>query len=320
MYPDVIVAVGDTTSSRTVYAIVVALVVIGIVFAGLAVWLLKRTKVDAALLAPLELMDDRRWRSKDPATQRRLLDDARPEGAEPLRPAWEEPRVDPDFGASDQPVPSFDDLAAVAVAAPAADAADAAEGEADVDPAGIPLTVPDGADEDVAETVLAPTDQAAEDHDSLAHADDEVPVVDTESTVGVDAETSSEAGMAGSGAAVVDAETDPPTELGNETSSEDDTVTESGALVVDVDSDPIVGVGGEMPSLGDISPIGETVDEPRGSASDVEAEIRADGADTTFGPDVHDTDVDEEPKGSAAEQVVVVDGQPSDAPEAEQTA
>ena len=104
-------AVGDPAATRTVYTTVVLLVVLGIGLAALAVWIHRRTRPEPELLAPLEEMDSRRWRSRDPATRGRLLDEARPAGARPLRRAASAPDVDDDFAAT-PPVGGFDDLAA----------------------------------------------------------------------------------------------------------------------------------------------------------------------------------------------------------------
>lgn len=101
-------AAGDPAASRLVYGIVIALIVIGVLLVALAVWLIRQTRVDRELLAPLERMDDRDWRSSTPARRRRLLDEVRPEGAEHhSRPV---PEPDEDFARPRQPVASFDDL------------------------------------------------------------------------------------------------------------------------------------------------------------------------------------------------------------------
>lgn len=102
--------VGDPSATRTVYTAVVVLVVLGVVLAALAGWILRRTRPEPELLAPLEEMDTRRWRRLDPATQRRLLDVARPDGAVPLVPSMSEPDIDIEF-MSNRPVTGFEDLA-----------------------------------------------------------------------------------------------------------------------------------------------------------------------------------------------------------------
>lgn len=102
---------GDPTASRTVYGAVVVLALIGVAFIILAVWLYKSTRVDLSLLAPLETMSDRKWRRLDPASQRRLLDDERPEGARPLHVAPSAPDVDAEFESGVHAADGFDDLA-----------------------------------------------------------------------------------------------------------------------------------------------------------------------------------------------------------------
>ncbi len=100
----------DPDSSRIVYGVVIALIVIGVLLIGLAIWVIRQTRVDPELLAPLERMADREWRKRDPAGRRRLLDEVRPEGANPVRPTPEEPEVDDDFEQAERRVPSFVDL------------------------------------------------------------------------------------------------------------------------------------------------------------------------------------------------------------------
>ncbi len=82
-------AAGDPDSTRLVYAIVIALLVVGIVLVLLAVWMIRRTRTDMALLAPLERMSDAKFRKSDPAGRRALLDEVRPPGA--AVPPWPEP-------------------------------------------------------------------------------------------------------------------------------------------------------------------------------------------------------------------------------------
>jgi hypothetical protein len=107
-----VASAGDPSSSRIVYGIVVALIVIGVALVAVAVWVFRQTRVDPEVLAPLETMSDRRWRRLDPASQRRLLDEERPEGAEPLHPATRVPVPDEEFAAGSRPVDGFDDLKA----------------------------------------------------------------------------------------------------------------------------------------------------------------------------------------------------------------
>ena len=112
-------ATRDPGSTRLVYSIVIALGLLGIGLAVFAWWLTRVTRPDRELLAPLEAIQSRRWRRLDPAGRRRLLDELRPEGAEPQDPAPSAPRRDDEFG--DLPTirdvrelaPTDDDLPAV---------------------------------------------------------------------------------------------------------------------------------------------------------------------------------------------------------------
>ena len=81
-----LVAVGDPGRDRTVYATIVLLVALGFTMIMLAVWLLRSTRPDPEVLAPLERMGQRKWRRADPVWQRRHLDEVRPGGADPLEP------------------------------------------------------------------------------------------------------------------------------------------------------------------------------------------------------------------------------------------
>ncbi len=105
-----LVGAGDPRSTRLVYAMVVGLVAIGVVLLFIGVWILRQTKPDLEVLAPLERMGDGDWKKKDPSTQRRMLDELRPEGAMPLTPATRPPSIDRDFEQTDHPVTSFSDL------------------------------------------------------------------------------------------------------------------------------------------------------------------------------------------------------------------
>jgi hypothetical protein len=104
-------AAGDVQSTRIVYAMVIGLAVIGILFVLLGIWVIRQTRVDLEVLAPLERMGDREWRKSDPASQRRSLDEARPDGAKPLQREQRRPCVDAEFEQPDRPVQSFEDLA-----------------------------------------------------------------------------------------------------------------------------------------------------------------------------------------------------------------
>ncbi len=92
----VVGAAGDTSASRTVYGMVIGLAAIGVALVVLAIWLIKQTKPEPQLLAPLERMEDRAWRKQEPAEMRRDLDSLRPVGARPLRREKDVPDIDAD--------------------------------------------------------------------------------------------------------------------------------------------------------------------------------------------------------------------------------
>lgn len=102
-------AVGDPEGARTVTSIVALLVAMGLALVMVAVWLHRTTRPDPELLAPLEVMGERRWRRADPVWQRRRLDEVRPRGATPLQPSIAPPDIDEAF--DEGPTASgFDDL------------------------------------------------------------------------------------------------------------------------------------------------------------------------------------------------------------------
>lgn len=86
-------ASGDSSANTTVYGMVIALVVIGVLLVILAVWLIRQTRVDPDLLAPLERMSESKWRKGDVDVRRALLDDVRPPGAH--TPNWQDPQDAP---------------------------------------------------------------------------------------------------------------------------------------------------------------------------------------------------------------------------------
>ena len=83
----------------------------------LAIWLVKSTRPDPELLAPLEVMGDRKWRRGDPVWQRRRLDEIRPHGAAPLEPSIAPPDIDEAFDQGPSAT-GFDDFHDVALAEP----------------------------------------------------------------------------------------------------------------------------------------------------------------------------------------------------------
>jgi len=105
-----VVGAGDPGSSRLVYAMVIGLVVVGIGLVLLAIWILRQTRPDLDVLAPLERMGDGDWKKRDPSTQRRMLDEVRPDGAQPLAAEPPPPPIDSDFEEADHAVASFSDL------------------------------------------------------------------------------------------------------------------------------------------------------------------------------------------------------------------
>lgn len=108
----VALAAGDPESTRTVYAIVVALGLIGVALVALAIWVARQTRPDPELLAPLERMSDRSWRKQDPSTKRRTLDEVRPTGAQPIERAPDPPERDADFEQRRPTLADLDDLIA----------------------------------------------------------------------------------------------------------------------------------------------------------------------------------------------------------------
>ena len=105
-----LVGTGDPASSRLVYAMVIGLILIGLLLVLLGIWIIRQTRADLDVLAPLERMGDREWKKRDRSTQRRMLDEVRPEGASPLAPATQPPSLDDEFELDEHPVTSFSDL------------------------------------------------------------------------------------------------------------------------------------------------------------------------------------------------------------------
>lgn len=89
---------------------VIGLVVIGLLLIVLGIWIIRQTRVDLDVLAPLERMGDGEWKKRDRATQRRMLDEVRPDGARPLTPATQPPSLDDEFELAEHPVTTFSDL------------------------------------------------------------------------------------------------------------------------------------------------------------------------------------------------------------------
>lgn len=75
------IAVGDPSATRTVYLTTVLLVLLGLALAALAWWLVRRTRPEPELFAPLEQMESRAWRKLNDDERRESLDAVRPLGA-----------------------------------------------------------------------------------------------------------------------------------------------------------------------------------------------------------------------------------------------
>jgi hypothetical protein len=103
-------SVGDPAGTRTIMSIVLLLAVLGIALLMLAIWLFRLTRPDKELLAPLEVMGERKWRRADPVWQRRRLDEVRPGDAQPLQPSAAPPDFDEAFFEQRPAAAGFDDL------------------------------------------------------------------------------------------------------------------------------------------------------------------------------------------------------------------
>ena len=115
--------IGDPDGTRTVTSIIALLVALGLGLAMVAVWLHRTTRPDPELLAPLEVMGERKWRRADPVAQRRTLDAVRPAQARPLEPSVAPPAFDAAFDAGPTGA-GFDDLHADADSDAAPEAGD----------------------------------------------------------------------------------------------------------------------------------------------------------------------------------------------------
>ena len=166
-----VIVASDPEASRLVYSMVIGLALIGVALILLAVWILRQTRSDLEVLAPLERMGDGDWKKRDPSTQRRMLDEVRPDGAQPLAREPMQPTIDAEFEQNGHPVASFADLGPGVV-----------EELDDPTPLGVrddldlDLDAALGADDDD-ETV---TDDVAVADDDVAVADDDLAVADDE--------------------------------------------------------------------------------------------------------------------------------------------
>ena len=153
-----VIVASDAESSRLVYSMVIGLVSIGVALILLAVWILRQTRSDLEVLAPLERMGDGDWRKRDPSTQRRMLDEVRPDGAQPLAAREPmQPTIDAEFEQNVHPLASFADLGPGVV-------------EESGDPT--PLGVSDDLDLDL-DAEIAADEDAETATDDVAFADDE---------------------------------------------------------------------------------------------------------------------------------------------------
>jgi hypothetical protein len=105
----VVASIGDPDGTRTVTSIIALLVALGLALAMIAIWMYRTTRPDPEVLAPLEVMGDRKWRRSDPVAQRRQLDQYRPAGAKPLTPSAAPPNLDEAYDAGPT-AQGFDDL------------------------------------------------------------------------------------------------------------------------------------------------------------------------------------------------------------------
>ncbi len=78
-------SVSDVTSTRKVYLLAAGLAALGVSLLIITVWFWRSTRPDPALLAPLEVMGERKFRNLDEFAQQDLLNSVRPEDAQPMR-------------------------------------------------------------------------------------------------------------------------------------------------------------------------------------------------------------------------------------------
>ncbi len=168
-------AASEPDRSSTVWALVALLVVLGVALVMLAIWMVRTTRPDPEVLAPLERMSDRSWRSTDPVWQRRDLDDLRPEGAEPIERMAALPALDEQFDRGPQ-APGFDDLRGeqVLVGGNGTAPQETLAGHPDpttADPA-VNSTPGEPVDEPAGEPVDEPVDEPTAGHDDVRDGED----------------------------------------------------------------------------------------------------------------------------------------------------
>jgi hypothetical protein len=115
-------SINDASSTRKVYLLAGGLALLGIALICITVWFWRSTRHDPELLAPLEVMGDKRFRRLGADGQRELLDSSRPADAMPLR--WGVERTKAGVDASSEP--SGHEAVSAGPAAPAIVAAAAA--------------------------------------------------------------------------------------------------------------------------------------------------------------------------------------------------
>jgi hypothetical protein len=75
----------EAQAALRVYLAAGGLVIAGIVLIWLTVWWWRGTRPEPSALAPLEVMSDKKWASANSQDRQRLIEDHRPDGAQPLR-------------------------------------------------------------------------------------------------------------------------------------------------------------------------------------------------------------------------------------------
>ena len=83
---------------------IACLVILSLVMAGTAIWLMRANRLEPEPLAPLEVMGEQRWQGADPEERAVILDEVRPD---PLRVVAREaePAQDPVLRDSSDPLP-----------------------------------------------------------------------------------------------------------------------------------------------------------------------------------------------------------------------
>lgn len=99
----------ESQAAFRVFAAAGGLVLLGLVLLLLTIWWWRGTRPESPALGPLEVMGDRKWVSAAESERRRLLEEFRPEGAEPMNLYVEPEPVDLSVLAREVP-PNFDDL------------------------------------------------------------------------------------------------------------------------------------------------------------------------------------------------------------------